>query len=131
MELEFDYTVVTDMGFDAAVVAVRKATEAKGWSVLHVHDIKEILAVKGFEREPLKLIEICKGLYGSRMLEADIKISLCMPCKINVYVIDGKTFISGMRPIVLPQFFPDADLGGLPDEIDGELKEIIDKANSP
>ena len=51
-----------------------------------------------------------------------------MPCKINVYIKDGETFISGMRPIVLSQFFPNANLGEMPNEIDVAIKNIIDSA---
>jgi len=45
-----------------------------------------------------------------------------------VYVKDGQTFISGMRPIILPQFFPNVDLGEKPKEIDQIIRNIIDNA---
>lgn len=61
-------------------------------------------------------------------MNADIKISLCIPCKINVYIKDGQTFISGMRPIILSQFFPNADLGERPKEIDKIIQNIINNA---
>lgn len=51
-----------------------------------------------------------------------------MPCKINVYIKDGQTFISGMRPIILPQFFTEADLGNRPQEIDQIIQKIINNA---
>lgn len=126
--MEFDYTVKTEKEFEEAVVAVRKATERKGWTVLHVHDIKEILAVKGFQQEPLKIIEICSGKYADHFLNADRLISLCMPCRINVYKVNGETFISGMRPVVLPQFFPDAGLDDLAAKVDNEVRIIVDEA---
>jgi len=47
---------------------------------------------------------------------------------LNVYTKDGQTFISGMRPIVLPQFFPQADLGERPKEIDQIIQNIINNA---
>jgi hypothetical protein len=33
-----------------------------------------------------------------------------------------------MRPIILPQFFPEADLGHLPEEVDAVIRGIINKA---
>ena len=51
-----------------------------------------------------------------------------MPCKINVYVTDGQTYISGLRPIVLAQFFPQADLGAGPAAIDSLIVTIINNA---
>ncbi|OIP65759.1 hypothetical protein AUK15_01235, partial [Candidatus Nomurabacteria bacterium CG2_30_43_9] len=83
---------------------------------------------KGFQRDSFKIIEFCNAKYANEFLNADIKIGLCMPCKINVYIKDGETFISGMRPIVLSQFFPNANLGEMPNEIDVAIKNIIDSA---
>ena len=126
--MNFDYTVITKKPFDTAVKAVEQETKTAGFRVLYVHDVAETLKEKGFEIEPFKIIEICNAKSAYTVLKADIKIGLCLPCKINVYQKNGKTFISGMRPIVLPQFFPNADLGNLPEEIDAIIRGIIDKS---
>ncbi|MBI3114692.1 MAG: DUF302 domain-containing protein, partial [Candidatus Harrisonbacteria bacterium] len=83
---------------------------------------------KGFARAPFKIIEFCNARYANAFLEADMRLGLCMPCKINVYVKDGMTVLSGMRPVVLRQFFPKAELGALPEEIDAAVRGIIDSA---
>ena len=126
--MNFDYTVPTDKSFDAAVLDVQKGIIDAGMRVLYVHDVQQSLAEKGFVRESFKIIEFCNARYAYDFLEEDIKIGLCMPCKINVYAINGKTTISGMRPLVLSQFFPDADLGNKPMEIDEKLITIIEGA---
>lgn len=126
--MNFDYTVPTSKPFDTAVAAVEQGIAASGMRVLHVHDVQQSLAEKGFARASFKIIEFCNAKYANEFLNADIKIGLCMPCKINVYVVDGQTVISGMRPVVLSQFFPDADLGNKPEEIDTKLREIIEGA---
>ena len=126
--MEFDYTVETAKSFDSAVKDVEEKIAEAGMRVLYVHDVQKTLSEKGFEREPFKIVEFCNAKYASEFLNADIKIGLCMPCKINVYVKDGQTFISGMRPIILPQFFPNTDLGAKPEEIDRIIRNIIDNA---
>ena|SRR3989344_3569116 len=126
--MEFDYTVTTTKSFNSAVDSVEAETVKVGFKVLHVHDVKETLEAKGFEIEPFKIIEVCNAKSAYTVLQADIKIGLCLPCKINVYIKGGQTFISGMRPIVLPQFFPNAKLGNLPEEIDKTIRSIIDNA---
>ena len=110
MSMEFDYTITTTKQFDDAAASVEKEIAAAGMRVLHIHDVQQTLAEKGFKREPFKIIEFCNAKYANEFLNADIKIGLCMPCKINVYVKDGKVHISGMRPIILSQFFPNAGL---------------------
>lgn len=126
--MQFDYTTTTSKTFDEAVDSVQDQITKAGMRVLYVHDVQKSLAEKGFERDPFKIVEFCNAKFASEFLNADIKIGLCMPCKINVYVQDGQTFISGMRPIILPQFFPNADLGERPQEIDMIIQNIINSA---
>ncbi len=126
--MNFDYTVTTNKDFDAAVKSVQEEIAKAGMRVLYVHDVQQTLEEKGFVRDPFKIIEFCNAKYANEFLNADIKIGLCMPCKINVYIHDGQTFVSGMRPSILPQFFPDAGLGDKPQEIDGIVQTIINNA---
>ena len=126
--MNFDYTVITEKSFDEAVKAVEQEIKRAGFRVLYIHDVTSTLKEKGFEIEPFKIIEICNAKSAYAVLKADIKIGLCLPCKINVYQKDGQIFISGMRPIVLSQFFPKANLGDLPNEIDVIIRRIIDKS---
>lgn len=126
--MDFDYTVKTEKSFEDAVTTVEQETKKAGFRVLYIHDVKKTLAEKGFQIEPFKIIEICNAKNAYNALKADIKSGLCLPCKINVYRKDGKTYISGMRPIILPQLFPEADLGSLPKEVDEIIRGIIDKS---
>jgi len=126
--MEFDYTTTTTKTFDEAVQDVQNEIAEVDMRVLYVHDVQKTLNEKGFKREPFKIIEFCSAKFASEFLNKDIKIGLCLPCKINVYIKDGQTFISGMRPIVLSQFFPNANLGERPQEIDRIIQNIINDA---
>jgi len=126
--VDFDYTVTTGKTFAEAVSAVEQETKNAGFRVLYIHDVAATLAEKDFQIEPLKIIEICNAKSAYTVLQADIKIGLCLPCKINVYTKADQTYISGMRPIILSQFFPEANLGNLPAEIDTIIRNIIDKS---
>lgn len=126
--MDFDYTVTTIKDFDSAVKSVQREIAKAGFRVLHIHDVQKTLAEKGFQRQPFKIVEFCSAKYAHEFLNADIKIGLCLPCKINVYLKDEQTFISAMRPIILPQFFPKANLGNRPQEIDQMMQNIINKA---
>ncbi|MEK9147768.1 MAG: DUF302 domain-containing protein [Patescibacteria group bacterium] len=126
--MEFDYTKTTNKNFDNAVLTVQKEIENSGMRVLYTHDTQKTLSEKGIKREPFKIVEFCNAKYANEFLNADIKIGLCMPCKINIYVQGGQVYISGMRPIILPMFFPKADLGNMPQEIDKIIQNIINNA---
>src|SRR3989344_2505581 len=126
--MDFDYTVRTEKSFEEAVAALEEETKKASFKVLYIHDVTATLKEKGFKIEPFKIIEICNAKSAYTALKADIKIGLCLPCKINVYQKDGKTYISGMRPVILSQFFPQANLGNLPNEVDEIIRGIIDKS---
>ena len=127
--MNFDYTVTTQKDFESAVAAVESQIVANGFRVLYIHDVQKDVAEKGFTLPPFKIIELCNAKYATEFLNAEIKIGLCMPCKINVYQKDGKTYISSMQPgAILPTFFPQANLGEKPAEVDKILRDIIDKA---
>jgi len=126
MEIEdLIYIVETDKSFDEAVVSVLKEVESRGWTLFNIYDIRERLAAKGFEQEPLKIIEICSGKYASNFLNKNRLISLCMPCKINVFEEDGNVKIAGMKPGIVAQFFPEVKKDVII-EIEKEIEEIID-----
>ena len=126
--MDFDYTVTTNKSFNKAVKAVEQETKNAGFRVLYIHDVTTTLKERGFEIEPFKIVEVCNAKSAYTVLKADIKIGLFLPCKINVYQKDGNTHISGMRPVVLPQFFPQANLGNLPTDVDTIIRGIIDKS---
>lgn len=125
---DFSYTVTTARDFEAAVKAVEEATAAQGMKVQHVHDVQATLRSKGYDSDPLKIIEICNARYAHEVLAKDVLISLMMPCKINVYVRDGKTFISALRPTMLAQFFPHARLEEVAREVDTKIRTIVEAA---
>lgn len=126
--MDFDYTQTTLKSFDSAVKSIEEEIAKAGMRVLHIHNVQQTLTEKGFEREPFKIVEFCNAKYANDFLNADIKIGLCMPCKINIYAKDGQIFISGLRPIVLSQFFPNANLGNNPQEIDQKIQNIINNS---
>jgi uncharacterized protein (DUF302 family) len=123
-----DYTVETQKTFDEAVAAVEAKTQEKGFRVLHTHDVKATLEEKGFSREPLKIVEVCNAKYASQVLEKDIKISLMLPCPISVYTQRGKTYISALRPRVMKDFYPQANLDRVADEVDRIIASIVEEA---
>ncbi|MCL4474749.1 MAG: DUF302 domain-containing protein, partial [Nitrospirae bacterium] len=123
----FDYTVETSKSFDEAVSAIEAKSKEKGFGVLHIHDVKATLASKGFDRKPLKIIEICNAKYASEVLAKDIKISLMLPCPISVYVENGRTYISALRPKVIDEFYPHADIKEIAEEVDSIVLSIVEE----
>ena len=125
---KFEYTVQSNKAFNDAVSAVEQTTAAKGFRVLHVHDVAATLAEKGFQRERVSIIEMCNAKYASQVLAADVKIGLMLPCPIMVYAEGGSVFITTMRPSLIADFFPHADITAAASEVEDVLVAVIDKA---
>lgn len=128
MDSAFAYTVQTTKPFGVAVDSVESATAAKGFRVLHVHDVQATLAEKDFHREPFKIIEVCNARYASQALGAEVNVGLMLPCRITVYEQGGQVFISALRPTVLERFFPGKGLERLAAEVDEIITSVVDEA---
>ncbi len=126
--MELDYTVQTAKSYDDAIAAVIAGTEAHGFKVQFVHDVAATLAAKGFDREPLTIVEMCNARFASQVLEKDVKIGLMLPCPIMVYVENGTVSISTMRPSLIGGFFPEAGIGDVAAQVEAVLVDIIDEA---
>ncbi len=124
---DFAYVVETEKNFDEAVISVLKAVEQKGWALFQIYDVKERLAAKEFEQKPLKIIEICSAKHANNFLNKNKLISLCMPCKINVFEDNDKVKIVGLNPIMISEFFPEISEEETK-EAEKDIKEIIDNA---
>jgi uncharacterized protein (DUF302 family) len=124
----FRYTVNSNKTFAAAVSAVEQKTSEKGFRVLHTHDFAAALAEKGFTREPLTIIEICNARYANEALNKDVTVALMLPCPIAVYLQDGKTFISTMRPSALVDFYPDSGIEEISAAVEKTVLEIVNEA---
>lgn len=126
--MNIKYEIESSRSFDEVVADVERLTAEKMFRVLHIHDVKATLDEKGFEREPLKIIEICNAKFAHEALGKDMDVSLFMPCKINVYTEGGKTKIKAMRPSAIAEFMPGAGLDELAAGVDKIVTEIVDGA---
>lgn len=126
--MQIDFTRPTAKTYAQAVQAVQDAAMLHGFSVGFVHDLGEAWAKKGIEREPVSIVEICNAGYASQVLDEDILIGLFLPCPIMVYEQDGDVLISTMRPTLMRQFFPDAEIEDVAAQVEAKVFAIVDDA---
>lgn len=126
--MNLDYTVESNRPFDMVVADVERITAEKMFRVLHTHDVQATLAEKGLARQPLKIIEICNSKFAYEALNKDMRVSIFLPCKINVYIEGGKTIIKAMRPAAIKDMLPDSGLETVALEVDKVVVEIVDRA---
>ncbi len=127
MTTEMEITATSPRRFDETVETVERLVAENGFRVLHIHDVQATLKEKGLEINPFKIVEICNAKYAYKVLNADPRIGMMLPCKINVYA-DGKksVVVTGMRPTVIGRFFPGVDLGTVPEDVERVINTIIE-----
>lgn len=120
------YTFTTERSLPEVERALQSAVTAQGFRVLHVHDVQATLAEKGFARDAYKIIEVCNARYAHQALASSPYLGLMMPCKINLWVEQGKTHVALLKPSLLVTMFPDADMNVVAQEVELALRAVVD-----
>jgi len=126
--MELDYTITSAKDFDRTVQAVLDETAAAGFKVQFVHDVSATLAEKGFDRERVTIVELCNAKHAHSVLAADVRIGLMLPCPVMVYAEGDAVKIATMKPTLIADFFPEADIGEAAEAVESSLKEIMNRA---
>ncbi len=124
------HVVETDKGVDEAARDLEQAVKAQGFGVLHVYDLKAKIQEKGidFSRE-CRIFEVCNPKQAAQVLNADMTVSLALPCRISVYEDGGKTRIGTLLPSYLLAAFPGAEeVQCVAEDVEASLLAIIDEA---
>lgn len=123
------HTAISDHDFVQTVENLITLIENTSFKVLHVHDVQATLASKNIEHGPYKIVEFCRAPAAKKVLDVDPMIGLLLPCRAVVFEKNGVTKVAVMSPKAMQMFFPDADLGDLPERIDEEIRMIISTLN--
>jgi uncharacterized protein (DUF302 family) len=96
------YVVETNKTFEQAAADLETIVKRHGFGVLHVHDLGGTLRSKGihFEKQ-CKVFEICLPAQAAKVLAADMRLNMALPCRISVFTDDHKTHIGMIRPIAM------------------------------
>jgi len=124
------YIVESKKSFDQASTDLDSAVKRHGFGVLHVHDLGSTLRSKGvaFEEE-CKVFEVCNPLQAARVLSADMRLNMALPCRISVYTDRGKTKIGLVKPAqLLSALSQDAALAEVSEEVEAKTIQMVDEA---
>lgn len=127
-QADLAYTLTTDKPFEQVVANLEKKSPENQFRVLHVHDVQATLSEKGFQRGPLKIIEVCNAGFAHKALLKDPTVAVFIPCKFSVYTEGGKTVVTLGRPMMISQMLPQAGLDALATEVETTLKRVMQES---
>ena len=116
--------------FAQAAADLDTAVRRNGFGVLGVHDIGATLRGKGvpFDRE-CKVFEVCNPRQAAKVMQADMRLNMALPCRISVYTTGGQTFIGMIEPDhLLGMLSDDPALVPIANEVETQMRQMIDEA---
>ncbi|MEO8460615.1 MAG: DUF302 domain-containing protein [Dokdonella sp.] len=124
------YIVDTEKSFDHAAAALDEAVRKHKFGVLHVHDLGATLRSKGIAfAEQCKVFEVCNPGQAAKVLTADMRMNMALPCRISVFTENGETRIGMIKPAqMLGMLSQDPALTAIAREVEDETMRMIDEA---
>lgn len=128
--MQLDYTKTTRKPFDKVVKAVEEAAMKRSFRTLHIHNVQATLAEKGFEIPPYSIIEVCNAGFAHKAITAYSPIGMMLPCRIVVMEENGENKVMLMKPSLMSEIMPQADLGSLPMDVEEILIQVVDEVTA-
>ena len=122
----------TNKTVSEAAAALQAAVEANHFGVMQIHNLKETMAKKGVEfAHECLIFEVCQPQQAKKLLDQDMSISTALPCRISIYEEGGKTILATLKPTTLLAMFNAPQLGGVAQEVEDAIVQIMKDAVSP
>ena len=124
------YIVETSKSFEQASSDLDAAVKRNGFGVLHVHDLGATLRSKGVEfAEQCKVFEVCNPAQAAKVMAADMRLNMALPCRISVYTEKGATHIGLITPVkMLSSLSQDPALVPVARDVEDKTIRMIDEA---
>jgi uncharacterized protein (DUF302 family) len=128
--MQLDYTKTTIGPFDEVVKAVEEIAMKHGFRTLHIHNVQATLAEKGFEIPPYSIVEVCNAGFAHKAITAYSPIGMMLPCRIVVFEENGENKVMLMKPSLMSEIMPQAELGSLPQDVEDILIQVVDEVTA-
>ncbi|MGE5591840.1 MAG: DUF302 domain-containing protein [Bacillota bacterium] len=127
--MDYHYTVTTDKSFDQALQDLEANLGEARFGVLWALDVPVKLQEKGVDfHQPYRILEVCNPVKAKQALETDPMVGYFLPCKLTVYIRDGKTVLGMVRPTMVAEVVGNPGLRDFAAEVDGMLREVLDRS---
>ncbi|MCJ7481368.1 MAG: DUF302 domain-containing protein [Thermodesulfovibrionales bacterium] len=124
------YIVESEKKFEQAAADLEASVKRHGFGVLHVHDVGETLRGKGVAfDEQCRIFEVCNPQQAAKVMAADMRLNMALPCRISVFTGKGKTRIGLIKPgKMLAALSNDAGLAEVAKEVEEKTIMMVDEA---
>lgn len=124
------YIAETNKSFSQASADLESAVTRNGFGVMHIHDLGNTLRTKGIAfDEQCQVFEVCNPVQAAKVLSADMRLNMALPCRISVYTEQGKTKIGLIKPVqMLSALSDNAALAVVASEVEDKVIKMVNEA---
>ncbi len=122
-----NYRKETTKSFENTLLDLQNKVSENGFRVLHIHNVKQTLAEKGFNIDEYSIVEICNAKFANTVININKEYGVMMPCKIIIYKDKGKTFVTMQEPMEMIKKFGMKEVEEVAKEVETVMKKIIDE----
>ncbi len=105
------------------------AAKAHKFGVIAVIDLKSKMVEKGIDfRHACKIYEVCSPPAAKQVLDKNMSIATTLPCRIAVYEEANRVKVATMLPTEILGLFGSPELAPVAQEVEKEIKAMMDEA---
>ncbi|HIW68525.1 DUF302 domain-containing protein [Dietzia aerolata] len=115
----------TEMQFDEAVEATRKALAERGFGILHEIDLTDTLKTKiDKDIERVLILGACNPGFAGAAFDINKDVALLLPCNVVVRESGGGCIVEAQNPALLSQVIS-GGLQDLADELSASMRSMM------
>jgi uncharacterized protein (DUF302 family) len=116
----------TDQPLEAVCQRLPEVAQKHNFGVLGTHDLRQKIESKGvpFSRE-CRVFEVCNPQQAQAVLTRSIEISTALPCRIAVYVENGRTTLATIKPSALLNLFHTPEAAAVAQSVEAAMTQIM------
>lgn len=115
----------TEMQFDEAVEATRKALAERGFGILHEIDLTDTLKTKiDKDIERVLILGACNPGFAGAAFDINKDVALLLPCNVVVRESGGGCIVEAHNPALLSQVIS-GGLQDLADELSASMRSMM------
>ena len=125
------YIVDSPKSFEQASTDLDSAVKSHGFGVLHIHDLGNTLRSKGIAfPEQCRVFEVCNPAQAAKVMGADMRLNMALPCRISVFTEQGQTKIGLIKPAaMLAGLSQDPSLQQVAQEVERATIQMVEDAS--
>lgn len=123
---EVAYVIKVKKRFDLVISDLRDSIIDSNFRITNESNIYKGLGARDVRMGEYTIIEFCNLTLAEKVLKADLRFGLLMPCRVTVYEDKDEVVLMTLRPTFIVRYLGDQSLAGIAEDIERHLINIMD-----